>query len=100
MYRAHESLSTPPIPRGGAAGHYPFKIDQLEYALHIGESGSVWLNLEGGVTRKGSVNRNPCDDLFWDAPNFSDVDLGVVAAFGKCSEYAGGSASIEINSIH
>jgi hypothetical protein len=53
-----------------------FKIEGLEYGMGIGESGNVWLDLLGGVTKKGTANRNPCMDLFWDEPNFDDVDLG------------------------
>ena len=57
--------------------HKRFNIDDLEYFLHINQSGDIWLDLEGGVTRKGSAWRSPCADLFWDEPNFEDVDLGI-----------------------
>ena len=54
-----------------------FKIEGLEYGLTINASGTVWFSLLGGMTKKGTANRNPCTDLFWDEPNFEDVDLGV-----------------------
>jgi len=54
-----------------------FIVDQLEYGMGVSKSGNVWLDLLGGVTRKGSACRNPCKDLFWDEPCFEDVDLGV-----------------------
>ena len=53
-----------------------FSIDGLDYRMVITRSGDVWFDLVGGMTRKGSANRNPCKDLFWDEPNFEDVDLG------------------------
>ena len=56
-----------------------FSIDGLDYRMVITHSGNVWFDLVGGVTRKGSANRNPCKDLFWDEPNFEDVDLDVDA---------------------
>ena len=55
-----------------------FRIDGLKYALHISKTGEVALDLLGGATRKGSANRS-CRDLFWDTPNFDDVDLGADA---------------------
>ena len=59
-------------------GHYQrFKIEGLEYAIAISKSGSVSLDLLGGVTKQGSAHRNPCKDLFWDEPRFEDVDLGI-----------------------
>ena len=57
--------------------HKRFNIDYLEYFLHINQSGDICLDLEGGVTREGSAWRSPCTDLFWDEPNFEDVDLGI-----------------------
>ena len=57
--------------------HKRFNIDSLKYSLHITKAGNIWLDLEGGVTRKGSAWRSPCDDLFWDEPYFDDVDLGI-----------------------
>lgn len=54
-----------------------FNIEGLQYSLHITKTGTIGLDLEGGVTRKGSAWRNPGEDLFWDEPNFKDVDLGI-----------------------
>ena len=56
-----------------------FKIEGLEYGMGISESGNVWLDLLGGMTKKGSACRNPCKGLFWDEPCFDDVDLGINA---------------------
>ena len=59
-------------------GHYQrFNIEGLEYAIVISKSGSVSLDLLGGVTKQGSAHRSPCKDLFWDEPRFEDVDLGI-----------------------
>jgi hypothetical protein len=55
-----------------------FNLDGLRYSLHISQTGEVVLDLLGGMTRKGSAYRS-CSDLFWDEPNFSDVDLGANA---------------------
>ena len=51
-----------------------FRIEGVEYRVGITRSGAVWLDLIGGVTKKGSARRSPCKDLFWDEPNFEDVD--------------------------
>ena len=59
-------------------GYYQrFKIEGLEYAIAISKSGTVSLDLLGGVTKLGSAHRSPCKDLFWDEPRFEDVDLGI-----------------------
>jgi hypothetical protein len=55
-----------------------FKVDRLEYGLHISKSGNICLDLIGGTTKQGTANRNPCD-LFWDEPYFGDIDLGINA---------------------
>ena len=57
--------------------HKRFNIDSLQYFFHINQAGDIWLDLEGGVTRKGPAGRSPCTDLFWDEPNFEDIDLGI-----------------------
>jgi hypothetical protein len=56
-----------------------FNIERLKYRLHVSKSGVVCLDLVGGTTKKGSAYRNPSDDLFWDAPYFGDIDLGINA---------------------
>jgi hypothetical protein len=56
-----------------------FNVERLEYCLRVSKSGVVCLDLVGGTTKKGSAYRNPCDDLFWDAPYFGDIDLGINA---------------------
>jgi hypothetical protein len=54
-----------------------FRIEGVEYRIGITQLGNVWFELIGGMTKKGSAYRNPCKDLFWDEPNFHDVDLGI-----------------------
>ena len=53
-----------------------FRIDGVKYRLGITPSGNVWLDLIGGATKKGSARPYP-GDLFWDVPNFKDVDLNI-----------------------
>ena len=53
-----------------------FRIEGLDFRMLISRSGDIRFDLLGGMTKKGSANRNPCTDLFWDEPNFKDVDLG------------------------
>ena len=54
-----------------------FRVEGAEYRMGITRSGDVWFELTGGMTKKGSAWRNPCKDLFWDEPNFEDVNLGI-----------------------
>ena len=54
-----------------------FRIEGLDYRMGITRSGNVWFELVRGATKKGSASKNPCKDLFWDEPNFDDVDLGI-----------------------
>ena len=54
-----------------------FRIEGLNYRMLISRAGDIQFDLIGGMTKKGSANRNPCKDLFWDEPNFEDVDLGI-----------------------
>jgi hypothetical protein len=54
-----------------------FKVERLEYGMHISKSGDICLDLIGGTTKQGTADRNPCDDLFWDEPYYGDIDLGI-----------------------
>jgi hypothetical protein len=50
-----------------------FKIDGLDYVVAVSEAGDLAFALIGGASKKGSTFRK--DDLFWDEPNYADVDL-------------------------
>ena len=62
--------------RRGCSLEKRFRIEGLDYRMLISRTGDIRFDLLGGMTKKGSANRNPCTDLFWDEPNFEDVDLG------------------------
>lgn len=50
-----------------------FKIDGLDYVVAVSEAGDLAFALIGGASKKGSAFRK--GDLFWDEPNYDDVDL-------------------------
>jgi hypothetical protein len=58
---------------GGGDMKTYFEIDGLDYVVAISEAGDLAFALIGGASKKGPTYRSY--DLFWDEPDYSDVDL-------------------------